>query len=139
TQNIVPTGGSFLYEFKVTRPGIFWYHPHDTTSTNEVFRGMYGMIIVADPNDAALQASGTLPAAADTKPIVLSDTTVCKTSGTNDSATYDPGLPWVGGPALPVQMGPTPKKLCEAATALDDQGNLRPTSYAAGDIPSIQQ
>ena len=88
TQNPVPPGGSFLYKFTVTRPGIFWYHPHhdptNDTSTNQVFAGMYGEIIVTDPNEAALQASGMLPPAAQTKPIVLSDTTVCKAPGTDD-------------------------------------------------------
>ena len=153
TQNVVPPGGSFLYYFKVTRPGIFWYHPHhdpaDDTNTNQVFSGLYGMIIVRDPNEAALQASGTLPPPDQTKPIVLSDTTVCKAPGSNDTVTYpNPGgntLPWVGNPgggttpALPVQANPTPKMLCETPTAVDGAGNLRPTSYAAGDIPSIQQ
>jgi FtsP/CotA-like multicopper oxidase with cupredoxin domain len=139
TQDEVPPGGSFVYRFTVNQPGIYWYHPHDIDSTNEVFRGMYGMIIVSDPNEAALQASGTLPAPTDTKPIVLSDTTVCKTAGTNPAQTYSPTQPWVGGGALPNQLGPTPKSLCETPTALDDSGNLRATSYAAGDIPSIQQ
>lgn len=138
TQQQVPTGGSFVYKFTVTRPGIFWYHPHHESSTDQVFAGMYGEIIVADPNEAKLQASGTLPPADQTKPIVLSDTTVCKAAGTNDTATYDPSLPWVGGGALPAQAPPVPKTLCEAPTAIDQLGNPSP-SYAAGDIPAIQQ
>ena len=147
TQNPVPPGGSFLYKFTVTRPGIFWYHPHhDPTgdsNTNQVFSGLYGMIVVRDPNEAALQTSGTLPAPTDTKPVVLSDTTVCKTAGTNDTATYPSTLPWVGnaggGPPFPGQAAPTPKTLCEAPTAIDGAGSLRPTSYNAGDIPAVQQ
>ncbi len=78
TQNQVPPGGSFLYKFKVTRPGIFWYHPHHHSSTNQVFKGLYGAIIVKDPNGDALRASGVLPPAANTRVMVLSDTTVCK-------------------------------------------------------------
>ena len=110
TQNFVPPGGSFLYKFTVSRPGIYWYHPHhdpsNDTSTNQVFAGMYGEIIVTDPNEATLQASGVLPPADQTKPIVLSDTTVCKAPGTNDSVTYpNPGnntLPWVNNaPSAP--------------------------------------
>ena len=31
TQNMVQPGGTFLYKFKVTRPGMFWYHPHHHT------------------------------------------------------------------------------------------------------------
>jgi len=153
TQNFVSPGGSFIYKFTVTRPGIFWYHPHHDppgdSNTNQVFRGLYGMIIVTDPNDAALQRSGTLPRASQTRQLVLADTTVCKAPGSNDSVTYpNPGgntLPWVGNPgggttpALPVQANPTPKQLCETPTAVDGSGNLRGSSYAAGDIPSIQQ
>ena len=153
TQNFVPPGGSFIYKFTVTRPGIFWYHPHHDppgdSNTNQVFRGLYGMIIVTDPNEAALKKSGTLPPGSQTRQLVLADTTVCKAPGSNDSVTYpNPGgntLPWVGNPgggttpALPVQADPTPKKLCETPTAVDGSGNLRGSSYAAGDIPSIQQ
>jgi FtsP/CotA-like multicopper oxidase with cupredoxin domain len=145
TQQAVPPGGSFLYKFKVTRPGIFWYHPHHHASTDQVFRGMYGMIVVTDPNEAALQQSGALPPASATKQIVLSDTTVCKAPGSNDTHTYDdnadstPGTtaPWIGGGPLPQQLGLAPKGLCESPTAIDDNGS--PTgSYAAGDIPAIQ-
>ena len=43
TQNQVPPEGKFLYKFKVTRPGIYWYHPHHHSSTNQVFKGLYGV------------------------------------------------------------------------------------------------
>ena len=43
TQNQVPPGGKFLYKFKVSRPGVFWYHPHHHASTNQVFKGLYGL------------------------------------------------------------------------------------------------
>jgi FtsP/CotA-like multicopper oxidase with cupredoxin domain len=136
TQNQVAPGGTFLYKFTVTRPGLYWYHPHHHSSTNQVFKGLYGMIIVTDPNEAALQASHTIPSAADTHAIVLSDTTVCKQPPNNDTATYDPSLPHVSGGMLPVQAGPTPKTLCETSP-IDENGDPHPP-YAAGDIPSIQ-
>lgn len=138
TQNQVPPGGEFLYKFKVPRPGIFWYHPHHHSSTNQVFRGLYGSIIVTDPNEAALVSAGTLPNASRTRTVVLSDMTVCKAPGSNDAATYDPSLPHVSGGPLPAQPGPFPVNLCEAPTAIDEDGNLRP-SYAAGDVPAIQK
>ena len=48
TQNpIAPGGGNFDYDFIVTRPGIFCYHPH-VAPTDLVFRGNYGAIIVTD-------------------------------------------------------------------------------------------
>ncbi len=148
TQNQVNPGGNFLYKFTVTRPGIYWYHPHHHSSTNQVFKGLYGMILVRDPSEAALQASGTLPSASQTRPIVLSDVTVCKAPGTNDAETYDPTLPHVSGAALPKQAPPTPKNLCEGPGTppppaggnpypIDENGSLR-GPFAAGDIPNIQ-
>jgi FtsP/CotA-like multicopper oxidase with cupredoxin domain len=129
-----------MYKFKAFRPGIFWYHPHHHASTNQTFRGLYGMIIVQDPNETALISSGVLPSATNTLPVVLSDITVCK-AGTaadpNDVVTYDPSLPWVGGGTLPAQPAPTPKTLCQDSP-IDDDGNSRP-AYAAGEIPAIEK
>jgi FtsP/CotA-like multicopper oxidase with cupredoxin domain len=56
-------GGTYLYKFRLPRPGIFWFHPHHFHSTNRVFRGSYGMIVVTDPNEAALIPSVLPPAA----------------------------------------------------------------------------
>ncbi len=159
TQNMVPAGGDFLYEFTVTRPGIFWYHPHHHSSTNQVFKGLYGMIRVKDPNEDQLQAVGTLPSDSQTLPIVLSDTTICKTQGSNDLHTYNdnddatPAItqPWAGNAAandLPHQLAPTPSNLCQGPAVnsagggsdpypIDEDGDLRP-AFAAGDIPNIQ-
>ena len=92
--NGVPAGGTYLYKFKVTRPGIFWYHPHHFHSTNRVFRGTYGMIIVTDPDENTLVegdpavVAPVLPSAASTVQLVLSDITVCKAPGSNDPQTY---------------------------------------------------
>lgn len=76
TQNpIAPGGGNFDYDFIVTRPGIFWYHPH-VAPTDLVFRGNYGAIIVTDePEESALINAGVLPDTANV--LVLSDTTLC--------------------------------------------------------------
>jgi FtsP/CotA-like multicopper oxidase with cupredoxin domain len=141
-----PAGGTYLYKFKVPRPGIYWYHPHHHHSANRVFKGLYGMIVVADPNEATLITSGVLPSAADTVQLVLSDITVCKAPGSNDAATYvDPTtIPladrpeWLSGATA--QLGPTPEDLCEippAGSATTDHGDPAVASYAAGDVPSI--
>jgi FtsP/CotA-like multicopper oxidase with cupredoxin domain len=135
-----PGGGTYLYKFKLPRPGLYWYHPHHHHSTNRVFKGLYGMIVVADPNEATLISSGVIPGAADTRQLVLSDITVCKAPGANDAATYDPALPWVGGGALPVQPDPAPVDLCEippTGSATTDHGEPGVASYGAGDIPSM--
>jgi len=86
TQNIVPPGGTYLYKFKVTRPGVYWYHPHHHSSTNQVFKGMYGTFIVKSTDEETLQASGTLPPESLTKTFALSDITVCKASGNSSLA-----------------------------------------------------
>ena len=58
TQNQVPPFGVFLYKFKVTRPGIFWYHPHHHSSTNQVFKGLYGTMIVTTSVRSSLTQVG---------------------------------------------------------------------------------
>jgi FtsP/CotA-like multicopper oxidase with cupredoxin domain len=152
--NGVPAGGTFLYKFKVTRPGVFWYHPHHHNSLNRVFKGLYGMIVVTDPLEANIVSTPgidrALPATTDTMQLVLGDITVCRTPGVappagNDTATYvDPTtLPaadraeWLSG--VTAQAGPSPKALCEVApagSATDDDGNPATSSYSAGFVPS---
>ncbi len=143
-----PPGGTYLYKFKVPRPGLYWYHPHHHLSTNRVFRGLYGMIVVTDPLEALLPAN-VLPNAANTRQIVLSDITVAK--AVNDAATYvDPttvvpasnAAEWVSGSV--VQPAPTPVDLCVATAApggaTNDDGTDRTLlegNYPAGDVPSI--
>jgi FtsP/CotA-like multicopper oxidase with cupredoxin domain len=122
TQNQVPPNGKFLYKFKVTRPGIYWYHPHHHSSTNQVFKGLYGTIIITDPNDTALQASGVLPPASQTMTMALSDTTVCKASGQNSAKA---------------------ESLCITAPIDEDGVSRLPSPPGAGpfnpgDIPNIQ-
>jgi len=143
--NGVPAGGTFLYKFKVPRPGIYWFHPHHHHSTNRVFRGQYGMIVVSEPAvEAALAA--TLPTPANTHRLGLSDITVCKAPGSNDAGTYvNPTtiLPvadrpeWLSGATA--QNGPTPVQLCEAPNALDDMGmpvGAAGPDFLAGQIPN---
>jgi FtsP/CotA-like multicopper oxidase with cupredoxin domain len=140
-----PTGGTHLYKFKVPRPGIYWYHPHHHHSTNRVFRGLYGMIVVTDPNEAALIADGTLPDETQTLDLVLSDITVCKTAGMNDTATYpDPtAIPdpadrpeWLSGATS--QPGPTPAQLCDLQ-AINEDGSAAAAPFGDGDIPNTQK
>ncbi len=141
TQDPVPTGGSFTYQFRVTRPGIFWYHPHAMMPTDQVFKGLYGVVVVEDPAEAALVSRRVLPRRAHT--LVLSDTTVCKAPGANDAATFapDPALPWSltakGLGSFPGNSAfPTPRDLCE--TPRDGHGHPLGKPLAAGDIPHVQ-
>jgi FtsP/CotA-like multicopper oxidase with cupredoxin domain len=50
TQDPVESGGDFRYEFTVNDAGTYWYHPH-INSAAQVGWGMYGPIVVDDPND----------------------------------------------------------------------------------------
>jgi FtsP/CotA-like multicopper oxidase with cupredoxin domain len=50
TQDPIPPGGAFRYEFTLKDAGTFWYHPH-MSSPAQVARGLYGALIVDDPAD----------------------------------------------------------------------------------------
>jgi FtsP/CotA-like multicopper oxidase with cupredoxin domain len=142
TQDPVQPGSSFTYRFRVTRPGIFWYHPHAMMPTDQVFRGLYGTVVVEDPAEGKLVARRALPQRSHT--LVLSDITVCKTPGANDKATFppDPSLPWVFtgkglGPFPGLTAFPAPADLCE--NPRDTHGHATGTgALAAGDIPGVQ-
>jgi FtsP/CotA-like multicopper oxidase with cupredoxin domain len=48
TQNPIPIGARFDYEFTAEDAGTFWYHPHQA-SFEQVGRGLYGLLIVDEP------------------------------------------------------------------------------------------
>jgi FtsP/CotA-like multicopper oxidase with cupredoxin domain len=52
TQDPIAPGESFDYEFTPADAGTFWFHPHVRTS-EEIERGLYGVLIVEDPEDSA--------------------------------------------------------------------------------------
>lgn len=135
TQNEVPPGGSYRYRFTVTRPGVFWYHPHIKPS-NQVFKGLYGPLIVTDDGEAELTRLGALPE--QEQVVMLSDVTVCKEPGRNDATTFpaDGSLPWSGpGPFPGNGVEPTPRDLCE--TPLDERGLRTSEPLRAGSIPNV--
>ena len=146
TQAAVNPGSTFDYKFTVTRPGIFWYHPHHHSSTNQVAKGLYGSIIVEDNHgyEAALIGRNVIPSAAQTKTLVVSDITVCNAPGTGTNpATFAGELPHVSG----IQsweinyqnhiLTQSPLILCEEYP-LDANGVYTPNLYGAGDVPNIQ-
>ncbi|GAB6935995.1 multicopper oxidase family protein [Calditerricola yamamurae] len=51
TQNAVKPGEEFVYEFKATVSGTYMYHSHQD-SANQVDRGLYGAIVVEEPQSA---------------------------------------------------------------------------------------
>ena len=50
TQPPIETDGEFRYEFTVDDAGTYWYHPH-VNSAAQVGWGLYGPIVVEDPDD----------------------------------------------------------------------------------------
>jgi len=72
-QNHLTPGQTYTYRFKTHRPGVFWFHPHMKPGA-QVFAGVYGALIVRDPNEAVLQGAGKIPPEANTYTVVLSDT-----------------------------------------------------------------
>ncbi len=72
TQNHLVPGESYTYRFVTHRPGIFWFHPHMIAGPQE-FAGMYGALIVKDPNESSLQDSQVIPSADNTHTVVLGD------------------------------------------------------------------
>lgn len=53
SQTVVEPGGSFEYSFLVPDAGLYWYHPH-FHSAAQVGNGLYGAILVDDPNEPPL-------------------------------------------------------------------------------------
>jgi len=53
TQEAVPPGEAFDYAFTVPDAGTFWYHPHNL-SWEQVARGLYGLLIVDEPDPPAV-------------------------------------------------------------------------------------
>ena len=47
TQDAVPSGNSFDYDFIAPDAGTYWYHPHSRT-WEQLARGLYGMLIVEE-------------------------------------------------------------------------------------------
>ena len=50
SQPEVKPGDSFTYDFTVPDAGLFWYHPH-VASAEQVGFGLYGALLVEDPDD----------------------------------------------------------------------------------------
>jgi FtsP/CotA-like multicopper oxidase with cupredoxin domain len=53
TQDAVPPGGEFTYDFIAKNPGTYWYHSHQY-SNMETSKGLYGALIVEPKQPTAL-------------------------------------------------------------------------------------
>ena len=49
TQEAVPSGETFTYDFTVPDAGTYWYHPHNRT-WEQMARGLYGPLIIEEEN-----------------------------------------------------------------------------------------
>jgi FtsP/CotA-like multicopper oxidase with cupredoxin domain len=50
SQPAVKPGESFVYDFVLRDAGLYWYHPHHMSAAQVGF-GLYGALLVEDPND----------------------------------------------------------------------------------------
>jgi FtsP/CotA-like multicopper oxidase with cupredoxin domain len=58
TQTPIAPGETFVYEFDCPDAGTFWYHPHQR-SFEQVGRGLYGPLIVEEPEPLAVDRDVT--------------------------------------------------------------------------------
>ncbi len=59
TQEAVPPGGDFLYDFAAQDAGAFWFHSH-ARSYEQVARGLYGLLIVEEAEPPEVDSDVTL-------------------------------------------------------------------------------
>ena len=80
---LIQSGASFNYFFPVNqRASLYWYHPHPDKKTGEhVFKGLAGLMVVNDPEEAALN----LPSGSDEILLVIQDKRIMA-----DSINYSP-------------------------------------------------
>jgi len=60
TQEAIQPGETFTYDFRVPRPGLYWFHPH-IRGSQATFSGLYGTLVVEDPDEQTLTDRGVLP------------------------------------------------------------------------------
>jgi FtsP/CotA-like multicopper oxidase with cupredoxin domain len=58
-QGPVQPGETFVYRYRLTDAGTYWYHPH-SNETEQIERGLYGAIVVRGDNEPVLDAERVL-------------------------------------------------------------------------------
>jgi FtsP/CotA-like multicopper oxidase with cupredoxin domain len=56
--SMIAPGGEYTYEFRITEPGIFYYHCHSSDGamiSMHIRMGLYGAIVIQDPNAQKLR------------------------------------------------------------------------------------
>jgi FtsP/CotA-like multicopper oxidase with cupredoxin domain len=84
-KDIINPGSSFNYKFTINqRAGLSWYHPHpDGNTANQVFKGLAGLFIINDAEEAALN----LPSGSYEIPLVIQDKRL-----SSSGITYNPSM-----------------------------------------------
>ncbi|WP_261820064.1 multicopper oxidase family protein [Nocardioides sp. OK12] len=86
----VQPGESFVYEHRLPEdhpPGVFWYHPHHHGNVaDQVFGGLYGAIVVEDPDDAS---EGATVEVARERVLVVSDISLDESGALKDVSMPD--------------------------------------------------
>lgn len=81
TQNAIPSGGTYQYNFVATDPGTYWYHTHQDT-LNELPKGLFGPLIIVPQTQ-------TFPTTRDYN--VIYDNVNASTSGVMNNLYAAPG------------------------------------------------
>lgn len=100
-QQPIQPGSTFDYRFKALDAGTFWYHPH-IRSDVQVDKGLYGTVVIDDPNGPAI------PAVAD-EVVALDDVLVDQPSG---------------GSSMAMGMGGSMERMGMSGAIMGQEGNL---------------
>lgn len=93
TQDPIGAGDDFSYEFITAQPGTYWFHPHVGAQLD---RGLYGALIVEDPNE---------PLAYDEEWVVILDDWLDGVTGTPDDVIEEISGPMMHGEGSHMLMG----------------------------------
>jgi FtsP/CotA-like multicopper oxidase with cupredoxin domain len=138
TQDAVPPGGEYTYEFIANEAGTFWYHSHQQTE-EQLPRGLFGSLVVLPPTwSAAEQRDVTLMLHGSSGEVSINGTADTLRVPALPGQTVrlrlinavDPGMD--GGPEAPVLVGAPFRIVSLDARDLNDPEMLRPTRIPLG-------
>jgi FtsP/CotA-like multicopper oxidase with cupredoxin domain len=139
TQNAVPPGGRFTYQFLAQDAGTYWYHSHQDTAT-QIPQGLFGALVVEPARPLAVTRDDTVLLH------TLAGTSTPAVNGSTHPSQLDanpgdvvrlrlinavaPGMD--GGPQVPVLVGAPYRVVALDGHDLNDPGSLGPERLALG-------
>jgi FtsP/CotA-like multicopper oxidase with cupredoxin domain len=137
TQDAVPSGGVYTYEFIANEAGTFWYHSHQQTE-EQLPRGLFGPLVVLPAAPAAEQRDVTLMLHGNSGQVSINGTSDTVRVPARPGETVrlrlinavDPGMD--GGPEAPVLAGAPFRIASLDGRDLNDPEALGPTRIPLG-------